>query len=86
ATWSGGRFPQFPVHDQECNEYGIQGSPGLVINGASVSSGRSPAEYLTTICAAFNEVPEGCDAELSAQSFSPGFGYEVGAASEASCG
>jgi len=86
ATWNGGKFPQFPVHDAECKQYGIQGSPGLVVNGQSVSSGRSPAEYLATVCAAFNDVPAECDVELSTQSFSPGFGYEVSdTATTASC-
>ena len=87
STWSGGRFPVFPVHDAECKQYGIQGSPGLVINGQSVSSGRSPAEYLATLCAAFNDAPEECGADLSTQSYSPGFGYEVSdSATTASCG
>jgi len=53
STWSGGRYPQFNTHDADNEKYGVQGSPTLVINGAQVSSGRSPAAYLATICAAF---------------------------------
>ena len=51
-----------------------------------VSSGRSPANYLQTICSAFNVPPDECDAELSSTTYSPGFGYEAGADNVATCG
>jgi protein-disulfide isomerase len=54
-------------------EYSVQGSPTLVINGVQVSSGRSPAAYLSTICQAFNEMPSFCDLELSTASPTEGF-------------
>ena len=63
STWSGGRFPPFLINDAECKEYGV-------------SSARSPAAYLATICGAFNEAPEECDEELSTANPSSGFGYE----------
>ena len=74
TTWSGGRFPPFLVHDKENEEYGVQGSPTLVINGQQASASRSPAAFLAAVCGAFSEVPEGCGAELSAAQASPGFG------------
>ena len=88
STWSGGRFPQFLINDAECKAYGIRGSPGLVINGKSVSSARSPAAYLATICGAFNEPPAECEQELDTANPSSGFGYEAGtaSASAAQCG
>ena len=88
STWSGGRYPQFNIHDAENVKYGVQGSPTLVINGAQVSSARSPAAYLATICAAFEVPPKECTESVgvSSETYSPGFGYEVGTATAASCG
>ncbi|MFH1053894.1 MAG: hypothetical protein V1740_05760 [Candidatus Woesearchaeota archaeon] len=79
-----GQFPAFLTDNQANIDYGVRGSPTLVINGAQVSSGRSPSQYLATICNAFNEEPDGCDTQLSAQSYGPGFGYDIAAADAAS--
>ncbi len=54
--------------------YGVQGSPTLVINGAQSSAGRDAASYLAAICAAFNNAPAECSAQLSSASPSAGFG------------
>lgn len=91
SKWANGRFPRFMVHNDENEEYGVRGSPTLVINGQQASSGRDSASLLGTICAAFNEAPEECDTELSSASPSPGFGWEElsgsgGAAAAAQCG
>lgn len=75
STWSGGRFPQFNVDKVAANQYGVSGSPGLVINGAKIQSGRDSASLLKTICAGFEEAPEECEAVLSSASPSPGFGF-----------
>lgn len=81
STWLSGRYPLFDV-DKELNErYGVGGSPTLIINGETVSSGRDPAAYLSVVCSAFNEEPEECSEELSSESLSPGFGYESGSGS-----
>jgi hypothetical protein len=53
STWRGGRYPLFPVDQDSVEEYGIGGSPGLVVNGQKVNSGRSPAALLATVCAGF---------------------------------
>ncbi|MBT7403144.1 hypothetical protein HN777_05145, partial [Candidatus Woesearchaeota archaeon] len=74
ASWSGGRFPQFLVHDAENKQYGVRGSPTLVINGQTVSSARDSASYLATVCSAFNNAPEECNEQLSGVSPSSGFG------------
>jgi hypothetical protein len=88
STWLSGNYPLFNVHKTENEAYGVGGSPTLVINGAQANSARNPAAYLATICAAFNEAPEECtDSEgVSTETYSPGFGYEIGAATAASCG
>jgi len=58
-------------------DYGIRGSPSLIINEQQISSGRSSEDYLKTICSAFNTPPEECNQELDSESPSPGFGYSV---------
>ncbi len=87
STWRSGRFPQFNLHNDENNEYGIRGSPSLVINGKRVNSGRDSASLLSAVCSAFTEAPEECETQLSSASPSPGFGFSTsGSASEAQCG
>jgi len=70
-------------------EYGVQGSPTLVINGVQSESGRSPAAVLSAICSAYNVAPEECDEVLSSDSPSPGFGYSATSGADtaaANCG
>lgn len=83
SKWLNGRFPQFNSHKAENDQYGVQGSPTLVVNGKQASSGRDPASLLATICNAFNEAPEECATELSSASPSPGFGWTASAADSA---
>jgi len=56
---------------------GVSGSPALVINGQKISSARSPAAYLSTICSAFNTAPEECSQELSSETPSAYFGWDT---------
>jgi len=51
-------------------KYGVQGSPTLVINGATVSSDRTPEGYKNTICSAFNDStkPAACSQTLAGSS------------------
>ena len=87
STWSGGRFPPYPIYDADNAKYGVRGSPTLVINGRQVSTARDPASLLATICAAFNSPPEECSTQLSSATPSPGFGFSTTASgSTASCG
>jgi glutaredoxin len=60
---------------QLSQQYGVKGSPTLVINGKIVSSGRNPNSFLSTVCSAFNTKPEECSSELSTENPTPGFGY-----------
>ncbi len=84
STWSGGRFPKFPIHDEENNKYGIRGSPGFAINGVNQDrQGRDPQSILNTVCAAFNNPPEECNEQLSNENPSSGFGYAVTGAATA---
>ena len=84
--WLSGKFPKFMIHDAENKEYGVAGSPSLVINGVKLSSGRDSAGLLNLICSSFSEQPAECEAELSAAAPAPGFGWEgTGANTDASC-
>lgn len=71
-------------------QYGVQGSPTLVINGVIAESGRSPAAILNTICQAFENVPPQCsNLQLATESPSPGFGFNSGSSADsaaANCG
>jgi len=75
STWSGGRYPKFMVNDDDNKKYGIAGSPGLVINGQKLQSGRDSATLLKNICAGFDNPPTECNETLSSASPSPGFGF-----------
>lgn len=83
-----GRGEEYYQEDSQLSEsYGVRGSPTLVLNGEIISSGRSAAAYLDTVCQGFNEVPELCGEELDSTNPSAGFGYNAGgSASSASCG
>ncbi|PLW80526.1 hypothetical protein C0585_02410 [Candidatus Woesearchaeota archaeon] len=89
ASWLSGRFPLFNT-DKELNEqYGVGGSPTLIINGRSSSAGRDAQSYLTAICEAFTEEarPDACDSTLDSSQPSAGFGYGTAAAATAAgCG
>lgn len=66
-------------------EYGVQGSPTLVVNGVIVNSKRNPAAYLATVCNGFNTSPDECSESLDTTDPSAGFGYGVGSATTAQC-
>ena len=86
STYLSGRYPKYDVYAAENKQYGVQGSPTLVINGAQVSSARDSASLLKTICSAFTTAPSECSQTLSSSSPSAGFGTAAAAASPASAG
>lgn len=86
STWLNGRFPLFDIDKDLNEEYGVRGSPALVVNGKMVSSGRDPASLLEVICSGFSTVPEECSTELSSETPSPGFGFEGTGSDSGSCG
>ena len=87
STWLNDRFPVFDI-DKESNEkYDIRGSPGFVVNGVVAQAGRDAASLLDAVCTGFKEKPEECTQDLSAETPSPGFGFETtGSASTADAG
>jgi len=79
STWLNGNFPKFDVHTDLNKQYGVQGSPTIVINDKVVEvSPRSPEKFKEVICQSFNSPPEECSQTLSNTAFSPGFGLEQG--------
>ncbi|NPA86587.1 MAG: hypothetical protein GXO00_01090 [Candidatus Diapherotrites archaeon] len=86
STWIAGRYPPFPLDDQKNVEYGVRGSPTLVINGTVVSVTRSPEAIKQLICAAFTNPPPECETPLDSTPTSPGFGEGTGTATAAQCG
>ncbi|OGJ12663.1 hypothetical protein A3K82_02240 [Candidatus Pacearchaeota archaeon RBG_19FT_COMBO_34_9] len=85
---SGDSYPRFNVDADLNEEYGVQGSPTLIINGIEVSSSRDPASYLNAICKAFTngKVPEECATQLSSETPSAYFGWDgSGSSTTAQC-
>ena len=82
-----GRAEEYYQEDSELSQdYGVRGSPTIIINGVESGAGRSAQTYLDGICESFLEAPGVCDtAELSSTSPSPGFGYQEGEATTAQC-
>ncbi|MBN1941470.1 MAG: hypothetical protein JW772_04790 [Candidatus Diapherotrites archaeon] len=85
ASYLSGQFPLFDVDAVANAAYGVGGSPTLVINGTTVSVNRTPAAVLDSVCAAFNNAPEACAAELSTETPASGFGYEGTGTGNGSC-
>ncbi len=84
---SSGRADEYYAEDAALSEeYGVQGSPTLVVDGKIVSSGRSAAAYLTTACQAFNDAPSVCSEELDSATPTPMWGWDAsGTATTAQC-
>ncbi|MDF1498300.1 MAG: hypothetical protein P1P85_03015 [Patescibacteria group bacterium] len=84
-TWKG-NYPTFNVYKEDNVKYNVGGSPTLVINGTTLSSGRDSKSLLAIICSAFETPPEECNTDLSSAQPSPGFGSATTTGgSEASC-
>lgn len=80
STWIGGNYPVFPINTNLNEEYGVQGSPTVVINGKIVEiDPRSPEKFKEIICQAFNSQPEECSQTLSSDVPSSGIGTGTGA-------
>lgn len=77
SSWSGGRFPQFNIHQAENEKYGVRGSPSLAVNEVRVETfARDASSLLDIVCLGFKDKPAECDKVLSAGAPTPGFGFE----------
>jgi len=73
----------FSIDKADNTKYGVEGSPALVVNGTTISSGRDSASILKAICTGFKTQPKECSTALSATSPVAGFDDEAAAASAA---
>ncbi len=86
STWLSGNYPLFNVQKDLNEQYGVGGSPTLVINDAVVNlPSRSPESLKEAVCNAFDSPPAACSQTLSDTAFSAGFGMDEGTASSGSC-
>lgn len=89
SKWNG-RFPPFPIDAKLAKQYGVKGSPTLVVNDVVVQTGRSPKALRDAICKGFKTPPPECTKELDDANPSPGFGFnkakEGQGSSGAACG
>ncbi len=86
STWLSGTYPQFNVNADLNEQYGVQGSPTVVINGEIINvNPRSPENFKNIICQAFNSAPEECSQILSNEAASTGIGGGTSASSEGGC-
>ncbi len=89
TKWLNGRYPVYPIHQALNDQYGVQGSPTLILNGKEINIPRSPEAVKQAICAGFTNQPEECKTVLATASPVAGFGGATGAATGAadpSCG
>ena len=74
----------FSINADDNTKYGVQGSPTLVVNGTTVSSGRDSASVLKAICSGFTTQPKECSTQLSATAPGAGFDDQIAAAGKTS--
>lgn len=85
-TWLNGTYPKFDVNADLNTQYGVQGSPTIVINDTITEvNPRSPEKFKEIICQAFNNPPQGCSQTLSQDSPSTGFGSGTGSSGSGQC-
>jgi len=75
TTWLNGTYPKFDIYADLNTQYGVQGSPTIVINGKTINvSPRSPEAFKQAVCKAFTTQPEECNQTLSTDAAAPSFG------------
>lgn len=77
-------YPPFNVHHDLNRQYGVRGSPTLVVNDTIVEPKRSPEAIKEIICQSFTQPPKECEQKLSDEVASAGFG-EKGSTSVGAC-
>lgn len=75
STWLNGTYPKFDINADLNENYGVGGSPTIVINDKIVNvSPRSPEKFKEIICSAFSSAPAECSQVLSGDAASAGIG------------
>lgn len=91
ASWLSGRYPKFSIDEALNQQYGVRGSPTMIINGKNVNVARSAEAVKQAICNAFTTPPAECSQTLNTNQEQPGqgpvgTGTTGGAAAAAGCG
>lgn len=85
-SWLNGTYPQFNIHKDLNDQYGVKGSPTVVVNDKIINvDPRSPENFKNIICQAFEQEPEECSQTLSDEIPSPGIGGGTGPSAQGSC-
>lgn len=77
SSWLNGRYPQYPIHSELNTQYGVQGSPTLIINGQEAKVNRTAEAVKQAICAAFTNPPAECAQTLPSVAYQAGFGLQT---------
>lgn len=81
-----GEGTAFTLDAELSQQYGIGGSPGLVVNGITAPSvPRNPAGLLDVVCNAFTEKPDECNEQLSSTNQKTMFGFDGSSTGSGSC-
>ncbi|MFH1823342.1 MAG: hypothetical protein ABH817_01335 [archaeon] len=76
----------FEVDDALNEQYGVRGSPTVVLNGVEAQLQRNPQAIVDALCAAFTgAVPTECTQQFSTTNAAPSFGTGSSGESTASC-
>lgn len=90
SAWLSGKYPKFNIDLAANQQYGVSGSPTLIINGVKASvKTRSPEAVKQAICNAYNTAPSECGTALSATAEAAGagaIGASSGTAASGGCG
>ncbi len=87
STWVNGQYPKFTIYSDLNTQYGVEGSPTIIINGKQVSlNNRSAEAFKTLVCQAFQTQPSECSQTLSDTAAAAGFGEEGSSGSGGDCG
>jgi len=71
----------YDVDKQLNTQYGVQGSPTVVLDDEVAQMSRSPESIKQAVCAAFSTQPSECSQALSSENPSAGFGYTASSSS-----
>jgi len=83
------KFPAFKIHENLTTQYGVQGSPTVVINGKTIETQRDSESLKQAVCCGFTKEPKECQQTLSSTAPNPGFGFQTSPQdnnTDASCG
>lgn len=86
STWLNGQYPKFNIYSDLNAQYGVKGSPTIVINGKQVAlNNRSAEAFKNLVCQAFLNQPAECSQTLSNDAAATGFGEGSTSGSGGNC-